>query len=474
MITLKRAAGRLLRRLRQARHGWSPARDRAFHDDLFRTQDFNPFTPSYPGYITIRRFTDQAEAELRDARRVLDLGCGPGEITCELARRCPDITMVGVDHSEAAIGRARAHAAALQLGNVNFICADVERFEPDGRVDLVAMFDAFHHLVDPAGFVNRVAGHTDRFLLIEPRGNWHGGWQKDLQFDWLVGEMEKLRHRLSTLTREPPAATQSGPIGGAVTADPPTLGAGLGAGFPEALSQVSSGGVAQHAGEPVEQRYTIDELEGFFSGFGLRVHGTVAGIESYPPDPYRTSPWRDRLGTLTYELFAEIDRTLRERDLDLLAKHWVIVAERGLTHARRGPPAPNADAPGERLAGAFDVQYADAKGPMKMIAGERYSVAVTVHNRGWRTWSSAAAHPIMLSYHWLDANSEMAILDGRRTPLAGRIEAGDIRRSALSVDAPANPGHYRLAIDLVEEGVCWFSEAGSPWLEMPVRVQKRV
>ena len=33
----------------------------------------------------------------------------------------------------------------------------------------------------------------------------------------------------------------------------------------------------------------------------------------------------------------------------------------------------------------------------------------------------------------------------------------------MTIRAPAAAGDYVLAIDLVKEGVTWFSEAGKPW-----------
>ena len=63
--------------------------DREFHDALFSPQQYDPFTFAYPGYLTIRRFADLAAERLTGVRRAADLGCGPGEITCELARRHP-------------------------------------------------------------------------------------------------------------------------------------------------------------------------------------------------------------------------------------------------------------------------------------------------------------------------------------------------------------------------------------------------
>ena len=92
------ALARLVRCQRFGWRRWSSAGDRAFHDTLYRGQDYDPFALAYPGYVTIRRFADLAEEHLGpDIRLVLDVGCGPGEITCELARRHPEITFLGVE-----------------------------------------------------------------------------------------------------------------------------------------------------------------------------------------------------------------------------------------------------------------------------------------------------------------------------------------------------------------------------------------
>ena len=174
MLTESAAWKRLTRPLREWRwrkRGWSAADDTQFHDTLFTPGAYGPFDPSYPGDLTIRRFADHAEPRIADAASVLDLGCGPGEITCELARRLPAARFVGVDHSEQAIRAARANAARLALTNITFEVADVEGYTPAASVDLVCMFDAFHHLLAPKAFVARMRAHAAAFLLIEPAGN---------------------------------------------------------------------------------------------------------------------------------------------------------------------------------------------------------------------------------------------------------------------------------------------------------------
>ena len=160
---LMRAA---FRRLRARKKGWSPEKDREYHDALFGSREFDPFSFAYPGYITIRRFADLATPFLKELRSVLDLGCGPAEITCELARRHPGVSFIGVDHSQAGIERARRHARFLGLSNIAFEIARIEEFLPDRPIDLVTMFDAFHHLKDPKQFVRRTGDSISRFARI--------------------------------------------------------------------------------------------------------------------------------------------------------------------------------------------------------------------------------------------------------------------------------------------------------------------
>jgi hypothetical protein len=49
---------------------------------------------------------------------------------------------------------------------------------------------------------------------------------------------------------------------------------------------------------------------------------------------------------------------------------------------------------------------------------------------------------------------------------------GESLSLTVSVDAPGEPGRYILALDLVEEGVTWFSEAGAPMCEKAFNVQQ--
>jgi SAM-dependent methyltransferase len=433
------------RKWRARKKDWSPDKDREFHNALFAGQEFNPFSFAYPGYITIRRFADLASPFLKDLRSVLDLGCGPGEITCELARRHANITFLGVDHSAAGIERARRHAESLGLANVSFQVARLEEFQPGCPADLVTMFDAFHHLADPRGFVRRMKDSVSRFLLIEPRGDWKGSWRRDLDFDWLLLELDKIGIRVAISTGERPKPR------------PPS----------ERIPQT-------RPGEPVEHRYALDDFRDIFKGFGLRVRGTVSGLDVYPPGSAFPAPDRARLWELAYQILAETDDRLRGRGIDLLAKHWVIYAEKGLPEETitipNGFPAPFQAAP---IQSAFDAQYLDYDGPHKAGPGQDFRAKVTVRNRSFRSWSSFRPDaPDYLSYHWLDRRGGTVIWDGERNPLPRDIGPDEQAEVLVRVKAPDSVGRYSLAFEMIQEGVSWSSDAGVPWLAVPFRIRK--
>jgi trans-aconitate 2-methyltransferase len=64
--------------------------------------------------------------------RVVDLGCGPGNLTRLLAERWPDAEVVGLDLSPEMVDRARA-----DLPGVRFDVADLRDWRPDRPVDVL-------------------------------------------------------------------------------------------------------------------------------------------------------------------------------------------------------------------------------------------------------------------------------------------------------------------------------------------------
>jgi SAM-dependent methyltransferase len=82
--------------------------------------------------------------------RVLDVGCGPGTITLDIARRVAPGTVIGVDASAEVIDQARRDAVGVD--NVEFAVGDVYALDvPDASFDVVHAHQVLQHLPDPVG-----------------------------------------------------------------------------------------------------------------------------------------------------------------------------------------------------------------------------------------------------------------------------------------------------------------------------------
>ncbi|THA79408.1 methyltransferase domain-containing protein [Streptomyces sp. A0642] len=88
--------------------------------------------------------------ELRPGLRVLDVGCGPGTITADLAALVAPGRVTAVDTTQEILGQAAATASERGLDNIEFALADVHALEfPDDSFDVVHAHQVLQHVGDP-------------------------------------------------------------------------------------------------------------------------------------------------------------------------------------------------------------------------------------------------------------------------------------------------------------------------------------
>ncbi|MFD3493051.1 class I SAM-dependent methyltransferase [Streptomyces sp. NPDC058690] len=88
--------------------------------------------------------------ELRPGMAVLDVGCGPGTITADLAALVAPGPVTAVDTTEEILDEAAEVAAERGLDNIEFTTADVHELDfPDDSFDVVHAHQVLQHVGDP-------------------------------------------------------------------------------------------------------------------------------------------------------------------------------------------------------------------------------------------------------------------------------------------------------------------------------------
>lgn len=88
---------------------------------------------------------------LEPRMRILDIGCGPGSISCGLAELVPQGSVLGIDVSPTVLELAKSAAASKNLQNISFQIGNVLEGLPfpDHSFDVVFTHQCLVHLSDP-------------------------------------------------------------------------------------------------------------------------------------------------------------------------------------------------------------------------------------------------------------------------------------------------------------------------------------
>ena len=120
--------------------------------------------------------------ELAPGHRVIDVGCGTGATTVELARRvAPGGEALGVDISPTLITASQSTAADAEVANVSFRVADAQ-VDPLGDRDVDAVYSRFGVMF----FVDPVAAFTNIRRSLRPDGELaFACWQPVAANEWM-------------------------------------------------------------------------------------------------------------------------------------------------------------------------------------------------------------------------------------------------------------------------------------------------
>ncbi len=136
---------------------------------------------------------------LRPGQEVLDVGCGPGTITADLADLVAPGRVVGVDASAEVLVQARAAAHDRTASTVEFAVGDAYALDfPDHSFDVVHAHQVLQHLADPVRALVELRRVCRPYGLVAARDSDYGAftwYPLDPALDrWLALYHDLVRH----------------------------------------------------------------------------------------------------------------------------------------------------------------------------------------------------------------------------------------------------------------------------------------
>jgi ubiquinone/menaquinone biosynthesis C-methylase UbiE len=107
--------------------------------------------------LRLPRLNILEEVGIKPGFQVLDYGCGPGGYIVPLAELVGKLGKIyALDIHPLAIQKVQDIASKKQLANVETILSDCQTGLPDNSLDVVLLYDTFHHLSDPDGVLKEL------------------------------------------------------------------------------------------------------------------------------------------------------------------------------------------------------------------------------------------------------------------------------------------------------------------------------
>ena len=130
------------------------------------------------GSRTVANSAQYLVPHLTAGLRILDVGCGPGSLTADLAAHCPQGSVTGIDASAEVI----AVAAAAHGDVAEFLTGDIVALDfPDDHFDVVHAHQVLQHLRDPVAALTEIRRVTKPGGIVAARDADYAGmtWAPD-------------------------------------------------------------------------------------------------------------------------------------------------------------------------------------------------------------------------------------------------------------------------------------------------------
>ena len=130
---------------------------------------------------------------------VLDIGCGNGALTFDLAKKAKKV--IGVDFNERSIQVAKERYSAP---NIEYIVSDVAKHNFTQEFDAIVLSNVLEHIEDRVAFLKKLRGLARKILVRVPMVNrdWITLYKKELGVGYKLDKTHYVEYTLESFKNE--------------------------------------------------------------------------------------------------------------------------------------------------------------------------------------------------------------------------------------------------------------------------------
>lgn len=335
-------------------------------------------------------------ADVSRGERVLDIGCGRGELSYFISKHTEAERVVGVDYSADAVKIARENflkEGAASESRLDYEQSDILTYASQAKFDKITAADVIEHIEQTS--LEKMFERISSELLSE-NGVFIAYTPNRLQYDIFYEMRRREVKRLGVYLPKNPRTVyedlvnineQSRPV------------------FHETLKKY------------FKYVYTWLPLEGDFLGT-LR-----------HPEAVFDSIFSNEIYALASNAVIDIESV------------YGICEQHGLHNIKPD-----------------SVKLTPLLSEVSADTGQSLELPVIIENKSDRSFASRLPHPVYLAYHINDLQGNTIVFDGLRTMLSCRIKPNTSHELSCDIKVPAEPGEYSVKITLVQEQCFWFED----------------
>ncbi len=131
--------------------------------------------------------------------KVLDIGCGNGALTFEIAKKARKVVGIDLDKKNIKIAKRKYWAP-----NIKYLVGDATKDLPNQKFDVVILSNVLEHIQDRVEFLNKIKNLTSKILIRVPMINrdWITLYKKELGVEWRLDKTHYIEYTLENFKEE--------------------------------------------------------------------------------------------------------------------------------------------------------------------------------------------------------------------------------------------------------------------------------